>query len=68
MALIIFNKKNEAYFESLTVKMEKPKAEIFRIVERDIDPAEGASKWNTPSKDSGEAHPKEQPKSRADRL
>mgnify|MGYP000994262750 CR=1 FL=1 len=54
MALIIFNRKNEAYFESLTIKMEKPKAETLRIVERDIDPAEGASKWNTPTRDSGE--------------
>lgn len=68
MALIIFNRKNEAYFESLTIKMEKPRAESIRIVERDIDPAEGASKWNTPTRDSGDAHPKEKPKSKADRL
>ena len=41
MALIIFNHKNEAYFESPTIKIEKPKTETFRIVEREIDSAEG---------------------------
>lgn len=64
MALIIFNRKNEAYFESLTIKIERPRVETLRIVERDIDPAEGASKWNKPSVDKGEAYPKDRPKSK----
>ena len=60
-ALIIFNRKNEAYFESLTIKMEQPRVETIRIVERDIDPAEGSEKWNRPTRDLGETQPKEKP-------
>ena len=63
-SLIIFNRRNEAYFESLTIKMEKPKIETLRIVEREIDPAEGSARWNRPTPDKGEAHPKDKPKSR----
>lgn len=48
-ALIIFNKHNEAYFESLTIKMEQPRFETIRVVEREIDPAEGFQKWNRTS-------------------
>mmetsp|Transcript_35520 Transcript_35520/g.43520 ORF Transcript_35520/g.43520 Transcript_35520/m.43520 type:complete len:194 (-) Transcript_35520:65-646(-) len=63
-ALIIFNRRNEAYFESLTIKMEKPKVEVIRVVERDIDPAEGSQRWNRPTPDKGESMPKEKPKSK----
>ena len=45
-SLIVFNKTNEAYFESLTIKMEVPKVETLRIVDRDIDPEEGKSGWS----------------------
>ena len=60
-ALIIFNRRNEAYFESLTIKMEAPRVETIRVVERDIDPAEGSEKWNRPSPDKHETMPKEKP-------
>ena len=63
-ALIIFNRRNEAYFESLTIKMELPRAETIRVVERVIDPAEGFEKWNRPTPDKGENMPKEKPKSK----
>ena len=36
-AIIIFNERNEAYFEGLTVHMEQPKFETIRIVEEDIE-------------------------------
>ena len=63
-SLIIFNRKNEAYFENLTIKMEKPRIETIRIVEKEIDPSE-ANLWNRPNiNDRGEQFPKEKPKSR----
>ena len=36
-AIIIFNDRNEAYFESLTINMEKPRYGTIRIVEEDIE-------------------------------
>lgn len=62
-SLIIFNRSNEAFFESLTIKMEKPKMETIRIVERDISASE-ANKFNRPNIDKHEAHPKDKPKSK----
>ena len=53
-SLIIFNKRNEAYFESFTIKMEHPRVETIRIVDRDIDPAEGGQKWNRPTMNRGD--------------
>lgn len=32
LSLIVFNNKGESYFETLTIKIEKPKSEIIRIV------------------------------------
>jgi len=53
-SLIIFNRRNEAYFESLTIKMEQPQVQTIRIVERDITPSEANVRWNRPQKDTGE--------------
>ena len=36
-ALIIFNSQNEAYFESLTVRMEQPRSVEFKITESTDD-------------------------------
>lgn len=51
-ALIIFNAQNEAYFESLTVKMEQPRQAEFRITESTEDLTETEPKdlkrWNSP--------------------
>ena len=60
-ALIIFNRRSEAYFESFTIKMEQPRRETIRIVERDMEMAEGFERWNRPAPDKGEAMPKERP-------
>jgi hypothetical protein len=38
--LIIFNDKNEAYFESLTIFLEKPVEKTIRIQETTIDDVE----------------------------
>ena len=36
-SLVVFNEKNEAYFESFTVYMSKPVEKVLRILESDIE-------------------------------
>ena len=70
-ALIIFNERNEAYFEALTIYLEKPKHETIRIVEEDIETTEYTEDLNklrdvndpTVTK-SQKAYPEERPKSK----
>ena len=51
-ALIIFNAKAEAYFESLTVRMEEPRQLEIRITEstEDLNATEPVDlkRWNSP--------------------
>ena len=67
-ALIIFNERNEAYFEALTLDMEKPRIETIRIVEEDIEVTEHTEdEWklshlNAPRGSSAnKAQPQERP-------
>ena len=41
-SLIIFNDRNECYFETLTVRVERPKIEEIKIIEEDFDAEEKA--------------------------
>ena len=69
-SLIIFNDRNECYFETLTIKIEKPKQEVIRIIEEDFDENEKMMSdtelhlLNRPKVPKGEDHPKERPKSK----
>ena len=62
-AIIIFNDRNEAYFEALTVHMEQPKYETIRIVEEDIEVTEFTEdnsrlkNLNDPVSSSPKTHP-----------
>ena len=62
-AIIIFNDINEAYFESLTIDMEKPRFETIRIVEEDIEVTEFTESdsklkdLNDPKNYSAKPHP-----------
>jgi hypothetical protein len=47
-SLIIFNDKNEAFFESFTVFLEQPIEKTIRIQEIEIEDNGEKSKWNRP--------------------
>lgn len=49
-SLIIFNDKNEAYFESFTVFLEKPVEKAFRVQEPEIEESPNQGKYNKPRK------------------
>ena len=69
-AIIIFNERNEAYFEALTVHMEQPRIETIRVVEEDIEITEFTEdisklkNLNDPVSSSPKTHPQERPKSK----
>ena len=67
-ALIIFNSQNEAYFESLTVRMEQPRSVEFKITEStdDLNETEpqDLKQFNWPKRQGMEQQPKERPKSK----
>lgn len=63
-SLIVFNDKNEAYFESFTVFLEQPVERTIRIQETEItDVDKEIGRFNRPSKGYSETLPKEKPKS-----
>jgi hypothetical protein len=70
-ALIIFNTKAEAYFESLTVKMSLPREIEIKITEAtdDLNETEPLDprQFNKPTKGYSEPNPREGPKGRSKR-
>lgn len=51
MALIVFNDKNEAFFESLIVSFTRPIEQVFRLQETNIeDVDEEIAKFSVPKK------------------
>ena len=69
-SLIIVNNKDECFFETLTIKIEKPRVEIIRIVEEDFDKREleltdhELRELNRPNPKTGKIHPDERPQSK----
>lgn len=45
---IIFNERNEAYFESFTVFLEQPVEKTIRVQEIEIEDNNDKAKWNRP--------------------
>jgi hypothetical protein len=66
-ALIIFNAKKEAYFESLTVEMEQPRRDVIKVTESTTslnETEKNLRQFNMPRKTFVEPQPKERPKSK----